>query len=163
MAGVRQAIRGAAHVHADPAVMLEAADRATLEDVEHRFVTAFVGVIDPVASTIAFQSAGHPPPLLRLPDGTVTALTSTGLPLGFRGDLAQETQVEPLPEGSLLVLYTDGLTESTHDVLEGEARLYAALRDRTVYGANDPAKMLHDMILTEGSRDDVAILTMQVT
>jgi serine phosphatase RsbU (regulator of sigma subunit) len=85
------------------------------------------------------------------------------LPLGFRGDLAQGTQVEPLPEGSLLVLYTDGLTESTHDVLEGEARLYAALRDRTVYGANDPAKMLHDMILTEGSRDDVAILTMQVT
>jgi PAS domain S-box-containing protein len=162
MAGVRQAIRGAAHVVADPGVMLEAADSATLEDVEQRFVTAFVGVIDPTTSTIAFQSAGHPPPLLRCPDGTVTPLTSTGPPLGFRAGHAQQTQHETLREGSLLVLYTDGLTESTHDILEGEQRLHAALCDRTVYLAADPAKMLHDMILTEGSRDDVAILTMQV-
>jgi serine phosphatase RsbU (regulator of sigma subunit) len=89
-------------------------------------------------------------------------LTSTGPPLGFRAGHAQQTQHETLREGSLLVLYTDGLTESTHDILEGEQRLHAALCDRTVYLAADPAKMLHDMILTEGSRDDVAILTMQV-
>ncbi|MBD5607004.1 MAG: GAF domain-containing protein, partial [Candidatus Eremiobacteraeota bacterium] len=46
MTGVRQAIRGAAHAAAEPSGMLDAADRA-LDDPDRRFVTAFVGVIDP--------------------------------------------------------------------------------------------------------------------
>lgn len=162
MAGVRQAIRGAAHVRPEPGVMLEAAERAMLEDATERFVTAFVGVIDPAAATIAYQSAGHPPPVLRLPDGTLTTLLSTGLPLGFRKGQSQATHHERLPDGSLLVLYTDGLTESTHDILEGEQRLRTALLDEAVYAAANPAKMLHDVILTDGSRDDVAILTLKV-
>jgi len=64
MANVRQAIRGVAQVHADPDLMLEAADRALRSENPDRFVTAFVGVIDPIERTIAYQSAGHPPPLL---------------------------------------------------------------------------------------------------
>ena len=71
MASVRQAIRGAAHVLADPNVMLDAADRS-LDDPEGRFVTAFAGVIDPVARTITYQTAGHPSPLLRTRDGGLT-------------------------------------------------------------------------------------------
>jgi len=161
MASVRQAIRGAAHVRADPGVLLEAADRAVMDDPERRFVTAFVGVIDPADSTITYQSAGHPGPLLRLPDGTLTELTGTGTPLGLR-DHQQSNRTRRLPAGSLLVLYTDGLIESTHDILDGEERLRKALLDPAVAAADNPAKMLHDVILTEGSRDDVAILTIQV-
>jgi serine phosphatase RsbU (regulator of sigma subunit) len=67
-----------------------------------------------------------------------------------------------LPAGSLLALYTDGLVESTRDVLEGERRLHAALLDPTFAEAEDPAKMLHDLILAGGSRDDVAILTVAI-
>jgi PAS domain S-box-containing protein len=162
MAGVRQAIRGAAHVNADPSVMLEAADRAVSDDPEKRFVTAFVGVIDPAASTITYQSAGHPPPMLRSADGTITELLARGTPLGLRLEHEPQKHRCTLPAGSLLVLYTDGLTESTHDILEGEQRLRAALADPAVYACEDPAQMLHDTILAEGSRDDVAILTISV-
>jgi PAS domain S-box-containing protein len=160
MSSVRQAIRGAAHVRADPGVMLTAANRA-LDDPEGRFVTAFVGVIDPATSSISYQSAGHPPPLLRLPDGTVAEFESGGIPLGLALSDDGQTHARSLPPGSLLVLYTDGLIESTHDILEGEQRVRAALRTDAVYAANDPAQLLHDRVLTNGSRDDVAILTIK--
>jgi len=161
MASVRQAIRGAAHVAADPSGMLDAADRA-LDDPERRFVTAFVGVIDPATSTIAYQNAGHPPPVLRMPDGTLRELLGGGAPLGLRGDEEHGAHAHALPAGSLLALYTDGLIESTHDVLEGERRLHAALLDSTLGNVENPAKMLHDLILVDGSRDDVAILTITI-
>jgi serine phosphatase RsbU (regulator of sigma subunit) len=160
MASVRQAIRGAAHAKADPSGMLDAADRA-LDDPKRSFVTAFVGVIDPATSLITYQCAGHPPPLLRKPDGSVVELVSGGPPLGLRteGDVSPRTA--DLPAGSLLVLYTDGLIESTHDILEGEERLRSALLEGSVVRAENPAKMLHDLILVNGSRDDVAILTVK--
>jgi serine phosphatase RsbU (regulator of sigma subunit) len=159
MASVRQAIRGAAHAAADPSGMLDAADRA-LDDPERRFVTAFVGVIDPLASNIAYQNAGHPPPVLRMPDGTLRALRGGGPPLGVRKNGKPGAYEHPLPAGSLLALYTDGLIESTRDILEGERRLHAALLDPALADVDNPAKMLHDLVLVDGSRDDVAILTI---
>jgi serine phosphatase RsbU (regulator of sigma subunit) len=141
--------------------MLDAADRA-LDDPERRFVTAFVGVIDPATSTIAYQNAGHPPPVLRMPDGTLRELLGGGAPLGLRGDEEHGAHAHALPAGSLLALYTDGLIESTHDVLEGERRLHAALLDSALGNVENPAKMLHDLILVDGSRDDVAILTITI-
>jgi PAS domain S-box-containing protein len=161
MASVRQAIRGAAHAKADPSGMLDAADRA-LDDPERRFVTAFVGVIDPSTSTLTYQCAGHPPPLLRAPDSSVAELVSGGPPLGLRTQGDASPRTADLPAGSLLVLYTDGLIESTHDILEGEARLRSALVDAAVVHAKNPARMLHDLILVAGSRDDVAILTVKI-
>jgi serine phosphatase RsbU (regulator of sigma subunit) len=159
MSSVRQAIRGAAHVHADPGVMLTAANRA-LDDPDGRFVTAFVGVIDPGTSTIAYQSAGHPPPMLRLPGGSVVEFARGGVPLGVNVEGVRRTNAARLPAGSLLVLYTDGLVESTHDMLEGEQRIRTALAGDAVIDAANPAQMLHDLVLTDGSRDDVAILTI---
>ncbi len=161
MASVRQAIRGAAHAKAAPSGMLDAADRA-LDDPERGFVTAFVGVIDPSTSTITYQCAGHPPPILRMSDGSVTDFVSGGPPLGLRAGDDAASRIAELPAGSLLVLYTDGLIESTRDILEGEARLRASLADGTVIRAENPAQMLHDLILVDGSRDDVAILTVKI-
>jgi len=164
MSGVRQAIRGAAHVDPDPRVMLEAANQAVREDAGQRFVTAFVGVIDrhplPV---IRYQSAGHPAPILWTADGTLTQLSGHGPPLGLRAERTQENRECAIPPGSLLALFTDGLIESTRNVLDGEAKVCAALLDPSVNGAEDPAKRLHDAVLVDGSRDDVAILTIRTT
>ncbi|MBD5632965.1 MAG: SpoIIE family protein phosphatase [Candidatus Eremiobacteraeota bacterium] len=71
MANVRQVVRGVAQVHPDPATMLDAADRTLHAEDKERIVTAFVGVFDPVTSSLAYASAGHPRPLLRLADGTL--------------------------------------------------------------------------------------------
>ncbi len=162
MSNVRQAIRGVAQIHADPALMLEAADRTLRAETPDRFVTAFVGVIDGVARTLSYASAGHPSPLVRAGDGTIDELISGGPPLGLRENVRGGGHVCMLPADAFLVFYTDGLIESTHDLAEGERRLRAALADPNVIGAAHPALAIHDFVLVEGSRDDVAILTVAV-
>jgi PAS domain S-box-containing protein len=163
MASVRQSIRAVAQVHADPALMLEAADRALRSESPERFVTAFVGVLDPIVGSISYASAGHPPPLYCDGVGHITELAARGLPLGLRElDGGGETNALLLLPGSFLAFYTDGLTESTHDMLEGEARLREALVDPSVTGASSPATAIYDAVLRGVSRDDVAILTISV-
>ena len=158
MANVRQAIRGVAYVHPDPAMMLEAADLALRSESPGRFVTAFVAVIDPIEDTISFTTAGHPAPLLRVPGGAIVPLEAAGLPLGLREHDASAGVSRVIERGSTLVLFTDGLVESTHDIEEGYQRLDRALRDPQVLASEDLAARLRDVVLIEGSRDDVAIL-----
>src|SRR6202011_5775184 len=112
-----------------------------------RFVTAFVGVINPVSGTLTFASAGHPAPYLRDSDGGLTAVRARGLPLGLRERDDVPTRIAVLRRGALLVLYTDGLIESTHDVEEGEARLREALTNPAVAFAADPAQAIRDAVL----------------
>ncbi len=158
MGNMRQAIRGVAYVHPDPILMLEAADLTLRSESPDRFVTAFVGVIDPVEDTISFAMAGHPPPFLCAPDGSIVPLEAHGLPLGLRVRDGSTTISRPIAPGSMLVLFTDGLIESTHDIDEGYRRLDAALHDPAVRTGTDPAARIRDAVLIEGSRDDVAIL-----
>jgi serine phosphatase RsbU (regulator of sigma subunit)/anti-sigma regulatory factor (Ser/Thr protein kinase) len=162
MGNMRQIIRGIAQVHADPALMLDAADRALRLEHPDEYVTAFVGVIDPIARTLCYASAGHPPPFLQLPDGSVEALTDGGLPLGLRegwespGGITREFRY-----GSRLVLYTDGLTEYKRDALAGEERLRSIIRESEVFDAAHPAARIHEQFLSGGkSSDDVAILVV---
>jgi serine phosphatase RsbU (regulator of sigma subunit) len=142
--------------------MLAAADRA-LNDPTDRFATAFVGVIDPRTLTLSYHSAGHPPPLLRRPDATLSELERGGPPLGlYAGNEPSPAHTLTLLPGSLLVLYTDGLTESTRNMLAGEERLRVALADAATAAAAHPAQYLHDRVLADGSHDDVAVLTVRV-
>ncbi|MGW7410005.1 SpoIIE family protein phosphatase [Streptomyces sp. NPDC054833] len=68
-------------------------------------------VYDPVTRRCTLARAGHPPPALVLPDGTVEfPELPAGPPLGL-GGLPFETAEIEVTEGSLLVLYTDGLIE----------------------------------------------------
>jgi len=164
MGNMRQIIRGIAQVHADPALMLDAADRALRLEYPDKFVTAFVGVFDPIASTFTYASAGQPPPLLRGPDGTVEALAETGLPLGLRANAgnAGSTTIDLLP-GSHLLLYTDGLTEFDHSPLSGESRLREILANTATWG-DRPAKSIVESVMNDaGARDDVAALFLTIT
>jgi hypothetical protein len=160
MAAARQAIRGAAQVFPEPAAVLNAADRALRSEQPDRIVTAFLGILDPRTRAFSFASAGHPPPMLRHPDGTVSELVATDLPLGLRnehGTRASVTMV--LPDDGLLVLYTDGLTESTRDILAGERRLRAVLAGDEIRDAASPADAIRCAML-DSATDDVAILTI---
>jgi serine phosphatase RsbU (regulator of sigma subunit) len=163
MAKVRQTIRGVAQVHADPTLILRAADGALRSEKPDLFVTAFVGVMNPGSGTLTFASAGHPAPYLRDADGRLTAVRARGLPLGLRERDDVPTRIAVLRQGALLVLYTDGLIESTRDIDEGEARLRDALANPAVVFAADPARAIRDAVLLDGpARDDVAILTVRV-
>lgn len=160
MANARQLLRGVAQIHDDPATMLDAADRAVRAENAQGLVTAFVGIFDPVTGFLTYATAGHPRPLLRYPDGELVELQSHGAPLGLPFFVERTVETIAVPVGAMLILYTDGLTEATRDVFDGERRLFAAVRDADVLGSPNVALAIHDSVLAEGARDDVAVLTM---
>ena len=159
MAAIRQSLRGAAAINPDPSVMLDAADRVLRWQAPDRFVTAWVGVLDPVWATLASAGAGHPPPLERRADRSVSQLAAGGLPLGLRergGDVTREQELAP---DTTLLLYTDGLTEAGRDVIAGEAAVARALCEADVETA--PARAIHQAVLgSAGASDDVALLVV---
>jgi PAS domain S-box-containing protein len=164
MGNMRQIIRGIAQVHADPALMLDAADRALRLENPDKFVTAFVGVFDPITSTLTYASAGQPPPLLRRPDGETEPLLGTGLPLGLRTNsekTASTTMV--LPRDSSLLLYTDGLTEFAHDPLSGETKLRHIFGTLAVDRNDAPAASIVERMMdgAVGAHDDVAVMVVR--
>jgi serine phosphatase RsbU (regulator of sigma subunit)/anti-sigma regulatory factor (Ser/Thr protein kinase) len=160
MASVRQVFRGAAHINPEPAMLLDAAHRTLHAENPDSLVTAFVGVFDPITSLLTYASAGHPRPLLRNPDGSIVELVSEGGPLGLPFEVERTVGAIGMPVGSLLVLYTDGLTEATRDPIAGEEGLRRVMGDVEVLGAPNVALAIHDAVIEDGARDDIALHTI---
>ncbi len=163
MGNMRQLIRGAAHVYANPMMMFDVADRTLSSEHEESMVTAFVGVIDPARRTMLYASAGHLPALLRTPDGQITELDAPGAPLGFRSMAPSESKTAMLPAGSCLLLYTDGLVEWSRNIDAGERLLRQRFAEACGSGSASPAKDLVDRVLPDsGASDDVAVLMVTI-
>ena len=90
--------------------------------------TCLYAVYDPVSRSCTVASAGHPPPAVVRPDGTVEYVRlNPGPPLGVGGLPFEPVEFE-VEQGSVLVLYTDGLVERGEgDLDEGMAELRARL------------------------------------
>ena len=162
MSKIRQAIRVAAQIQVDAARILDAASRSLEIEFPDTIVTAFVGIIDNAEGMLHYANAGHPRPLIRLPDGKVQELAGSSLPLGLRQRGEEQTCEWTLVPGSIAVLFTDGLTESTRDFWVGEERLRRTLLDDAIVSSADPARTIFDAVLFDGVRDDVAILTLRI-
>lgn len=163
MSKMRQAIRVAAQVQVTPNAILDAADKSLRLEYPQEIVTAFVGIVDDTEGILSYATAGHPAPLLRSPSGSIVELQAHGLPLGLRSrDDADGLETRALVSGSMLVLFTDGLVESTHNYAEGERRLADALAHHAVALAPNPAREILEAVLFDGVRDDVAVLTIRV-
>ena len=162
MGRVRQAIEALATYQTDPTELLNAADAVLRRAHPDAIVTAVVGVIDRTRNTFSYATAGHPCPIVRAPGSPPIVLPGHGLPLGLRDSDQPPTSTIALPTGALIALYTDGLTESTRDVMEGERRLNAAIADDAIAFGPAPAHALAQRILFDGSTDDVAVFTVRV-
>ena len=81
------------------------------EGMSEQIATCVYAVYDPAESTLCWASAGHMPPALIDPDGKASLLeTDLGMPLGIDEAVFDE-ETRPLPAGTRLLLYTDGLVE----------------------------------------------------
>ncbi|GAC1388656.1 MAG: hypothetical protein NVSMB31_03030 [Vulcanimicrobiaceae bacterium] len=161
MGKVRQSCRTVALNTQDPLEILSRLDVMMRKEDSETMVTAVVGIVDLQSRTLHYAIAGHPAPLLRSPNGDVAELGGGGLPLGLRTGNEPKARSIQLEPGSMLVFFTDGLTESGHDLLEGESRLREAVRSAGIGAAKRPAVTLFERLLSEGSSDDVAILTVR--
>jgi serine phosphatase RsbU (regulator of sigma subunit) len=108
-----------------------------------KFITMIYAVLDPETGELEAANAGHPPPRLVRPDGTVEAVSTPGLALGIEGGEHYEEQRLRLEPGAAIVLYTDGVIEARKDgELYGEARLDAFLAANAGLGAQALADAL---------------------
>jgi PAS domain S-box-containing protein len=107
-------------------------------------------------------NAGHPPLLLRRPDGGMQVLDgATGLLVGVDATTRRVTRVFDVPPGSTLVAYTDGLIERPgRDLDEGIAELCRRLSGAPV-DAGPPALCDAAVAGTLDRRDDVALIAVR--
>ncbi|MFC8872015.1 SpoIIE family protein phosphatase [Streptomyces sp. NPDC057148] len=120
--------------------------------------TCLYAVYDPVSRVCVLARAGHPPPALIRPDGTVEfPEVPAGPPLGL-GGLPFETTELRLAEGSRLVLYTDGLVETReHDIDVGLEHLRRAL-ETAGPSPEETCRTVLDARLPDRPGDDIALL-----
>jgi Stage II sporulation protein E (SpoIIE)/Histidine kinase-like ATPase domain len=162
MGRLRTAIHTLAMLELPPAESLQQLDELmhTLGEREPHFATCAYAVYDAVSGNCEVAVAGHLPPLLVHPDGTNELLdVPPAPPLGIgNGDVeSRQFQVE---DGSLFVLYTDGLVENKgQDISDGLARL------QDIFGPGSPTRPLEDLckatldgVYSDHQRDDIAVL-----
>ncbi|MES4901718.1 MULTISPECIES: SpoIIE family protein phosphatase [unclassified Streptomyces] len=120
--------------------------------------TCLYAVYDPVSRRCTLARAGHPPPFTVTPEGAVSLLDlPAGPPLGL-GGLPFESAEVALDEGSLLVLYTDGLIEARdRDVDQGLGILRQALA-RSTRSLDEACDTVLGALLPDRPQDDVALL-----
>lgn len=160
MGKVRHLMAIAPSYERDPARILDTVESVLGRRYPDVLVTAFLGIYDPKQQTLVYANAGHPYPLLRRSMGT-EELRAEGLPLGLRREAPPDESVTvDLSDAKLLVLYTDGLTEAHHDVLEGQQRLHEVVNSEAVLHTHNPAQFIEESCLGGSVDDDVAILTL---
>jgi hypothetical protein len=102
-----------------------------------KFISLFYGEIERNGNMV-YVNAGHTPPLLRTGDG-LTELTRGGLVLGPDPEALYERGYATLEPGSVLLAYTDGITEAESPRGEsyGVERLRALLLSRPWVAARE--------------------------
>ncbi|MGW1911501.1 SpoIIE family protein phosphatase [Streptomyces sp. NPDC002076] len=121
--------------------------------------TCQYAVYDPTSGRLVLATAGHPGPAVVRPDGTVDfPQPPVSPPLGLSAGLPVETAEFTVPEGSRLVLFTDGLIEDRgRDLDDG----LEALRDALSGPERTPeatCAAVMEAMLSDRPRDDIALL-----
>ncbi len=163
MGQARTAVHAHATAGATPGEVLARTNRL-LTDLDPDLFTSCLYVhIDLRTRRACLASAGHPPPVLRRPDGHTTVLrVPQGLLLGIDPAARYEATEIELPPRSVLALYTDGLVETPGvDLEHSVAGLARRLDDAPWQGPDRLADALLQSRQDEDDRqDDVALMLL---
>jgi sigma-B regulation protein RsbU (phosphoserine phosphatase) len=163
-------IRTYTREHPDqPEIVLSTANSRIISDTDaNRFVSVFLGVLDPTSGSYIYCNAGHNPPVLfgKVGDGQLKKLSKTGLILGIlENETWKQGRVELKP-GDVLVHYTDGVTEAQNEDgdLYGAKRLIQCVQTNRGHSAEDIQKaILADIAAFIGHApqfDDIALVIL---
>ncbi|MFC8897675.1 PP2C family protein-serine/threonine phosphatase [Streptomyces cinereoruber] len=160
MGQARTAVHAHATAGASPGDILARTNRLLNDLDPDRFTSCLIVELDLARHRLRLATAGHPPPLLRAPDGRTRLLEAPpGLLLGIAPDVEYATTEVPWEAGSVLALYTDGLVEAPGvDIGTATAELSGrlarsrprdldALADDLIRHVKDPAHRTDDVAL----------------
>lgn len=137
--------------------------------LSNRFVSMFLGILDPATGKLEYSNAGHNPPVLARASGEIEWLEGGGPILGVFPATVYEQCERVLAPGDTLVLYSDGVTEITSPSGEeyGEDRLTALLVERRDRSASDIVDDLREALAawTAGAPpvDDITVVVARRT
>ncbi|MET7848186.1 SpoIIE family protein phosphatase [Streptomyces avermitilis] len=159
MGQVRTAVHATAG--APPGEVLARTNRL-LTDLDPGLFTSCLYIdLDLAHHRACLATAGHPPPILRHPDGhTEIVDLPPGLLLGIDPAADYPTTDIPLPPGAVLTLYTDGLVEAPGTDIEDAI---ASLANQLAHAQSQTMDALADSLISHAQRsaprsDDIALL-----
>jgi len=148
MASLRAALHsevGPGHVTTDMVAKLNAFVHKS--SASNDFISFFYAELNKDNGDLTYVNAGHNPPLHLGREGTVRWLEGTGLCLGMLEGSTYEFRTEATEPGDLVILYTDGITESRNP--EGEEFGLDRLLDFARGKAGDPAEDICQSLLQD--------------
>ncbi|WP_280875557.1 SpoIIE family protein phosphatase [Streptomyces pseudovenezuelae] len=166
MGQIRTAVRAYTTVGQAPADVMRSTNRLLIDLGTDLFASCLYLRLDPARGRAVMARAGHPPPLLRRPDGRVRVLDLAGGPLlGIDEAATYPTTEVDLAPGSVLALYTDGLIESPGVDIEDAL---ADLGELLTSSGDLPLEQLADHLVRHSAAaqervDDVALLLLRAT
>ncbi|MFF3322459.1 SpoIIE family protein phosphatase [Streptomyces sp. NPDC002889] len=121
--------------------------------------TCIYVIYDPVTGHCSMARAGHHQPVIVHPDGRAEFADVPGSPPLGLGGMPFETLELELPEGSRLVLYTDGLVEDRgREIDEGLELLRLTLAQNSTGTPEQTCEAVLRALLPAHPRDDIALL-----
>lgn len=152
----------------DAAILIDRLHRQILRSSEPaHYATLFFGRLNPKDHTLEYVNAGHNPPFLFSPEGSVQTLEATGQPVGLLEGATFEAARVSFGPGSLLFIFSDGITEAMREDKEfyGEERLVEFLRrnvDRPLEEIS--SELLDDLQAFQGTTpqsDDITLFMVR--
>lgn len=173
MGEIRSVMRGiAVTTGSGPAGLLSEVDHALRTLGSTTMATAVVARIEQTEEqrtrserTVRWSNAGHPPPMVVGPDGSVTrlVLTPTNLLLGVSPETDRAESSTTLAPGSTLFLYTDGLIERRdRSIRGGLVALEVALESVAERDLEDLCDQMLLRMLPPTRQDDIAIVAVRM-
>ena len=173
MGQLRGLLRGIATSNdVGPAGVLSRLDRSMALLQLDTLVTAAVARLEQDAdqrrrgvTRLRWSNAGHPPPLVLQPDGSVLTLAPDHAEplLGVLPDTERTDAVVTLQRGATVLLYTDGLVERRDaDLDAGLARLTAALAEFADLPLQQLCDRLLERLVDGHPDDDVALVAVRL-
>lgn len=134
----------------------------------NRAMTMAAMAIDPKKGEIVFANAGHPHPVMVKSSAAPSYLINSGNILGLSSDSAYNEKTIPFAKGDQIILFSDGLTESTNRAQQ----MYGDRRMRTFLKSVNPALSaaettkaiisdLADFVEGEAQGDDITTVVVK--
>jgi GAF domain-containing protein/PAS domain-containing protein len=158
MGQFRTAVITMAALDLPPAQLLRHLDNLAHRLGTEHLATCVYAVYDPIRRTLTLANAGHIPPVLAGSDGRGELLPIPGgAPIGV-GGVPFETVEVPAPDGSWLVLCTDGLVEVRGQGIDAGLAALCATVIEPQQTPEDVCEQILARLHSEDRRDDVALL-----
>jgi PAS domain S-box-containing protein len=162
MGQLRNAFRAYGLVEASPAEVVARINRLVMSGVDEVMATVLYLVLDRETGEVAFSAAGHPPPLLLAADGPRFLEGGRSVPIGATDPAVFREARAVMPEGSTLLLYTDGLVERRDVPLSDSLDQLAEQAGEADQGLDELCDRVLRAVLGEREPDDdVALLAVR--